>query len=446
MNFKDQIQEMLKSLSGEANKVITKEKLTRWVGSVSKIVGLMIESKIPGAMIGELCEIVTDNGDRRMAEVVGFRGDTCILLLLGAGGGLHQGSKVYPTGKTLQAPVGNAMLGRIIDSLGNPLDGKPLTGIKEWRGIDADPPEAFGRPRIDEVFATGVRAIDSVLTLGVGQRVGLFAGSGVGKSTLMGMIARYSDSEVNVIALVGERGREVQDFIEESLGEEGMKKSVVIIATSDQPAMFRLKCMFTATTIAEYFRDQGKKVMLMADSVTRLAMAGREVGLSIGEPPTMKGYTPSVFSILPRILERAGRSKKGSITAIYSTLVDGDDFNEPIADAVRGILDGHIVLSRDIAARNHFPAINILSSVSRLFTELADKDHQRAAGDFRNNMAMYQKSEDLITIGAYNKGTDQRLDRAIDLQDSINSFLIQGTHGPTPYKETVKRLRQIIGT
>lgn len=401
----------------------------------------MIESKIPGAMIGELCRIVTDNGDERMAEVVGFRGDTCILLLLGAGRGLHQGSKVYPQGRTLQAPVGESMLGRIIDSLGNPIDGKPLTGITEWRGIDADPPEAFGRPRIDEVFSTGVRAIDSVLTLGVGQRVGLFAGSGVGKSTLMGMIARYSDSEVNVIALVGERGREVQDFIEESLGEEGMKKSVVVIATSDQPAMFRLKCMYTATTIAEYFRDKGKKVMLMADSVTRLAMAAREVGLSIGEPPTMKGYTPSVFSILPRILERAGRSKEGSITAIYSTLVDGDDFNEPIADAVRGILDGHILLSRDIAAKNHFPAINILGSVSRLFTELADKEHQKAAAAMRNNMALYEKSEDLITIGAYNKGTDARLDRAIDLQDNINSFLIQATHDPTPYSETIRKLK-----
>ncbi|MDX1918602.1 MAG: FliI/YscN family ATPase [Candidatus Caenarcaniphilales bacterium] len=433
----------LESFRQESQSVVEREDLKRWVGTVSKIVGLMIECRIPGATIGELCEIVTDDGDKRLAEVVGFKDEICILLLLGAGGGLHQGSKVYPTGKTLQAPVGQAMLGRIVDSLGRPLDNKPLTGINEWREIDADPPEAYGRPRIDQVFATGTRAIDGLLTLGVGQRVGLFAGSGVGKSTLMGMIARYSDADINVIGLVGERGREVQDFIEESLGEEGLKKSVVVIATSDQPAMFRLKCLYTATTIAEYFRDQGNKVLLMVDSVTRTAMAGREVGLSIGEPPTMKGYTPSVFAMLPRLLERAGRSKLGSITAIYSVLVDGDDFNEPIADTTRGILDGHILLSRDIASRNHFPAINILNSVSRLFTELADKPHQQAAGDIRNAMAMYQKSEDLITIGAYNFGTDPRLDRAIQLQDPINQFLIQATHEPTPYKETIEKLKGI---
>lgn len=439
------LQKMLQAFQEQAKDTLKEGKLKRWIGTVTKIVGLMIECRIPGAMIGELCEIVTENGDKRLAEVVGFKEDSSILLLLGAGGGLHQGSKVYPTGKTLQIPVGEAMLGRIVDSLGRPLDGKPLSGIKEWRGIDADPPEAYGRPRIDEVFSTGVRAIDALLTLGVGQRVGLFAGSGVGKSTLMGMIARYSDAEVNVIALVGERGREVQDFIEASLGEEGLKKSVVVIATSDQPAMFRLKCLFTATTMAEYFRDRGKKVMLMVDSVTRTAMAGREVGLSVGEPPTMKGYTPSVFAMLPRILERAGRSKEGSITAIYSTLVDGDDFNEPIADTVRGILDGHILLSRDIAAKNHFPAINILGSVSRLFTELADKEHQVAAGDIRNMMATYQKSEDLITIGAYTKGTDPRLDRAIMLEEPINNFLKQATHSPTSFEETIQALKEISG-
>ncbi len=439
----DYLQEILKSLENQSANILSHQKLSRWVGSVSKIVGLMIESRIPGATIGELCEIVTDTGERRLAEVVGFKGEISILLLLGAGGGLHQGSKVYPMGKTLQVPVGEGLLGRIIDSLGRPLDNQPIERIKEWRGIDADPPEAYGRPRIDEVFSTGVKAIDGLLTLGVGQRVGLFAGSGVGKSTLMGMIARYSDAQVNVIALVGERGREVQDFIEESLGEEGLRKSVAVIATSDQPAMFRLKCLYTATTIAEYFRDQGNKVLLMVDSVTRTAMAGREVGLSIGEPPTMKGYTPSVFAMLPRILERAGRSKLGSITAVYSTLVDGDDFNEPIADTVRGILDGHILLSRDIAAKNHFPAINILGSVSRLFNELAEKEHKASAGDFRNLMATYQKSEDLITIGAYTKGTDARLDRAIDLQDPINDFLKQATHTPVHFDETIKSLNAI---
>lgn len=434
--------DFLNNFQQQAKNIIDQEKLTQWVGTITKISGLMIEAIIPGATIGELCNIVTDSGESRMAEIVGFRGDVSMLLVLGAGGGLHQGSKVYPTGKSLQIPVGHSLLGRIIDSLGQPLDNKPLEDIEEWRGLDNDPPEAFGRPRIDEVFATGVRAIDSLLTLGVGQRVGLFAGSGVGKSTLMGMIARHSDSEVNVIALVGERGREVQDFIEASLGEDGLRKSVLVIATSDQPSMFRLKCLFTATTIAEFFRDQGKKVMLMVDSVTRTAMAGREVGLSVGEPPTMKGYTPSVFAMLPRILERAGCSQTGSITAIYSTLVDGDDFNEPIADTVRGILDGHVLLSRQVAAKNHFPAINILGSVSRLFNELADDAHKESAGQFRDLMATYQKSEDLITIGAY-QGGDKQLDRAIALQDKMNEFLKQKVEYASPIQETLATLKSI---
>lgn len=433
---------IIHELTNSAYKIIDNEKLSQWVGKISKISGLMMEASIPGATIGELCNIITDSGDKRLAEIVGFSGDKSILLVLGAGDGLHQGSKVYPTGKTLQAPVGNELLGRIIDSLGRPLDNKPLDNISEWRGIDNDPPEAFGRPRIDTIFSTGVKAIDSLLTLGEGQRVGLFAGSGVGKSTLMGMIARYSDAEVNVIALVGERGREVQDFIEESLGEEGLKKSVVVIATSDQPPMFRLKCLYTATTIAEYFRDQGKKVMLMVDSVTRTAMAGREVGLSIGEPPTMKGYTPSVFALLPRILERAGKSKDGSITAIYSTLVDGDDFNEPIADTVRGVLDGHILLSRDVAARNHYPAINILGSVSRLFTELADEEHQQAAGNLRNMLALYEKNEDIINIGAY-EGGNPKLDKVIEMQDDINGFLKQGTYNPNTIDDTLEQLKNL---
>ena len=434
------LESQLKKISERVHSLIRQENLVRWIGSVNKIVGLTLECTIPGALLGEVCRIVTTNGEEKLAEVVGFKGELALLVLLGAGEGLHQGSKVYRTGKILEIPVSEDLLGRILDSLGMPLDGKPLEGSYEYRGIDADPPEAFGRPRIKEVFSTGVRAIDSLLTLGIGQRVGLFAGSGVGKSTLMGMIARYSDSDVNVISLVGERGREVQDFIEESLGEEGLKKSVVVVATSDQPSMFRLKCLYTATTIAEYFRDQGKKVLLMVDSVTRTAMAGREVGLSLGEPPTMKGYTPSVFAMLPRILERAGKSKQGSITAIYSTLVDGDDFNEPIADTVRGILDGHILLSRDIASKNHFPAINILGSVSRLFTELANEEHKQAAAELRNLMATYQKSEDLITIGAYEKGTDPKIDRSIDLQEGTEAFLKQGTFSPSSFEETIDGL------
>ncbi len=440
----DSILAALANLKQRAENVLLGSNLKRWTGYVTKIVGLMIESRIPGCAIGELCEIVTDSGEKRMAEVVGFKDEKSILLLLGAGGGLHQGAKVYPTGKTLQAPVGQGLLGRIIDALGRPLDGKPLTNIESWSGIDNDPPEAYGRPRITEVFATGVRAIDGLLTMGEGQRIGLFAGSGVGKSTMLGMIARSSDAEINVIALIGERGREVQDFIEQSLGEEGLKRSVVIIATSDQPAMFRLKCLFTATTIAEYFRDKGRKVLLMVDSVTRMAMAGREVGLSVGEPPTMKGYTPSVFAMLPRILERAGRSKLGSITGIYSVLVDGDDFNEPIADTTRGVLDGHIVLSRAIGAKNHFPAIDILASVSRLFPELTTKEHQAAAGDLRNVLATYQKSEDLITIGAYQRGNDKRIDRAIDLIEPINSFLKQGMHDPVGFDLCIRSLSELM--
>jgi len=436
-------QKKLRAIKKNIFSIIAKENFVRWIGSVSKIIGLTLECTIPGALLGEVCEIVTDSGEKKFAEVVGFRGEKTLLVLLGSSGGLHQGSKVYRTGKILQIPVGQSLLGRVLDSLGKPIDGKPLGDFQEYRGIDADPPEAFGRPRIKEVFSTGVRAIDGFLTLGVGQRVGLFAGSGVGKSTLLGMIARYSDSEINVISLVGERGREVQDFIEESLGEEGLKKSVVVIATSDQPSMFRMKCLYTATTIAEYFRDQGKKVMLMVDSVTRMAMAGREVGLSLGEPPTMKGYTPSVFAMLPRVLERAGNSKRGSITAIYSVLVDGDDFNEPIADTTRGILDGHILLSRDLAEKNHFPAINVLGSISRLFTELAQDQHKQATAELRNLLAVYQKSEDLITIGAYEKGTDTKVDRAIDLQEPIEDLLKQDTYSPTRFEETIESLVSI---
>lgn len=436
--------EFFDKLNTKAQEILKNESLIQWIGKVNKISGLMLEATIPNAHIGEICIIKTDSGEIRKAEIVGFKDDTSMLLVLGAGGGLHQGAKVYPTGKTLQIPCGWNMLGRIIDSMGNPLDGKELPVVDEWRDVDADPPEAFGRPRIETVFSTGVKAIDGLLTLGEGQRVGLFAGSGVGKSTLMGMIARYSDAEINVIGLVGERGREVQDFIEQSLGEEGLKKSVLIIATGDQPSMFRLKCVFTATTIAEYFRDQGKKVMLMVDSVTRTAMAGREIGLSIGEPPTMKGYTPSVFAMLPRLLERAGKSKDGSITAIYSTLVDGDDFNEPIADCVRGVLDGHILLSRAVAARNHFPAIDILGSVSRLFTEITSKEHQKAAGNMRNMMATYAKNEDLVTIGAY-EGGNPELDHAIHSQSSINSFLKQGVYDSVDFDDSINELTQIGG-
>lgn len=433
----------IKDLDSAVQELLSKNELRKWTGYVNKVVGLLLEAKLPGAMVGELCNVITDHGDVKPAEVVGFRGDTSLLLLLVDGKGVHQGSKIVQTGRPIEVLVGDSLLGRILDAFGNPIDGKPLEGNLVPRALDAAPPEAYGRPRIDTVFSTGVRVIDGLLTLGVGQRVGIFSGSGVGKSTTLGMIARYGDADINVIALVGERGREVQDFIEVSLGEEGLKKSVVIVATSDQPAMLRVKCLFAATTIAEYFRDQGKNVLLMADSVTRLAMAARDVGLSVGEPPTMKGYTPSVFAMLPRVLERSGRSKAGAITAIYTVLVEGDDFNEPIADAARGILDGHIILSRAIAAKNHFPSVDVLNSVSRLFPELANKEHQDSAGFMRNMIATYNNAEDLIAIGAYEKGSDPRIDKAVLLKPVIDSFLQQGIYETTGIDETIKLLSTI---
>jgi flagellum-specific ATP synthase len=416
-----------------------------WYGYVSKVVGLLLEAQLPGAKVGEICRIVTDEGEEKLAEVVGFKGQVSLLLSLVDGKGISQGCKVFPTGSTLQIGLSPDLLGRVINAVGEPMDKKDPVVPEEFRDIEQAPPDSFGRPRIKEVFATGVRAIDSTLTFGEGQRIGLFAGSGVGKSTTMGMIARYSDADINVIALVGERGREVQDFIEASLGEEGMKRSVCVIATGDQPAMMRMKCLLTATTIAEYFRDKGNKVMLMADSVTRMAMAARDVGLAVGEPPTMKGYTPSVFSLIPRVLERAGKSQDGSITAIYAVLVEGDDMNEPVADTVRGVLDGHIVLSRKIAHKNHYPAIDVLGSVSRLFTEITSKEQQAQAGELRNLLAVYNENEDLINIGAYERGSNPTIDKAIDKVPQINAFLQQGIYDQISYEDTLNQLKVMMG-
>lgn len=435
--------EYIKNLNEALQDVLNKNETRKWTGYVNKVVGLLLEARLPGAMVGELCHVITDHGEVKPAEVVGFKGEVSLLLLLVDGKGVHQSSKIIQTGRPVEVQVGETLLGRVIDTFGRPLDGKELIGQFVSRTLDALPPEAYGRPRIDTIFATGVRVIDGLLTLGIGQRIGIFSGSGVGKSTLLGMIARYGDADVNVIALVGERGREVQDFIEVSLGEEGLKKSVVVVATSDQPAMLRVKSLFTATTIAEYFRDQGKNVLLMADSVTRLAMSARDVGLSVGEPPTMKGYTPSVFAMLPKILERSGRAKTGSITAIYTVLVEGDDFNEPIADAVRGILDGHIILSRSIAARNHYPSVDVLNSVSRLFPDITTKEHQDAAGFMRNMMATYNNAEDLIAIGAYAKGSDPRIDKAVLLKTIIDTFLQQGIYETASSEDTQRLLIEI---
>ncbi len=417
----------------------------RLLGKVTRIVGLTIESSGPKVQVGELCQIKRTDDSWVPAEVVGFRDDSVLLMPLGAADGLAPGSLVEATGRPLQVAVGKELLGRVLDGLGNVLDaGTPIAG-ENYYPLMADPPHPLARPRIDQVLSTGVRAIDSMLTVGIGQRLGIFAGSGVGKSTLLGMIARNSQADVNVIGLIGERGREVMEFIERDLGPEGMARSVVVVATSDQPALVRLKGAFVATAIAEYFRDQGQNVMLMVDSLTRFAMAQREVGLSIGEPPTSRGYTPSVFSLLPRLLERSGRAESGSITAFYTVLVDGDDMNEPITDAVRGILDGHIVLSRDLANRGHYPAIDPLASISRLFTELAPGEQLEAANQARRLLAVYRENQDLINIGAYKKGVNPEIDEAIDKLPAINGVLQQVATEKGNYEQAVAALLQAVG-
>lgn len=440
----DQFKQEASQIQDKCHRSLINLDTRQWYGYVSKVVGLLLEAQLPGAKVGEICRIVTDTGEEKLAEVVGFRGQISLLLLLVDGKGVSQGCRVFPMGHTVQIGLSPDLLGRVIDPLGEPMDHRPKPVFEEFRDIEQEAPDSFGRPRIKEVFSCGVRAIDSTLTFGEGQRIGLFAGSGVGKSTLMGMIARYCEADINVIALVGERGREVQDFIEASLGEEGMRRSVCVIATGDKPAMMRMKCLLTATTIAEYFRDKGKKVMLMVDSVTRMAMAARDVGLAVGEPPTMRGYTPSVFSLIPRVLERAGKNDKGSITAIYAVLVEGDDLNEPISDTVRGVLDGHIVLSRKIAVRNHFPAIDILGSVSRLFPEITSKEQQQLAGDLRNMMAVYLENEDLINIGAYERGSSAEIDRAIELKPRIDTFLKQDIYEQVSFQDTMAKLKGIF--
>ncbi len=414
-------------------------------GKVTQVIGLVIESKGPNVSLGELCYIKSrfPNVEPIPAEVVGFREGLVLLMPIGEMQGIGPGCEVISAQKTLQVKVGMELLGRVLDGLGNPMDGKgPILSKTEYP-LHAEPPDPLQRPRIKDSLYVGVRAIDGLITLGSGQRIGIMAGSGVGKSTLLSMIARNTEADISVISLVGERGREVRDFIERDLGEEGLKRSVVVVATSDKPALVRIKGAMTATAIAEYFRDQGRRVVLMMDSVTRFAMAQREVGLTIGEPPATRGYTPSVFALLPRLLERAGTSARGSITGIYTVLVDGDDMNEPIADAVRSILDGHIVLSRAIAAQNHFPAIDILASVSRVMTDVVSKEHREAAQHMRALMAVYKEAEDLIHIGAYVKGSSKRIDEAIQKIDAINDFLCQGVFEVTSFEEMKKTLESI---
>lgn len=422
---------------------VRQARILRPTGQVVRVIGLTVEVKGIAARVGEVCDIVVPGEGNVVAEVVGFRERSTLLMPLGELRGVYPGCHVVPRGKSLAIRVSDALLGRVLDGLGHPLDNR--NGVKNGIDfpVDNKPPNPLERRRIKEVLATGVRAIDAFLTCGRGQRIGIFSGSGVGKSTLLGMVARFSAADVNVIALVGERGREVRDFIEGDLGEQGLARSVVVAATSDQPALVRLKAAFVASAVAEYFRDQGKDVLLLMDSVTRFAMAQREVGLAIGEPPSTRGYTPSVFALLPKLLERSGMSPRGSITAFYTVLVEGDDLNEPIADAVRGILDGHIVLSRELAARNHYPAIDVLNSVSRLMPEIVSAEHFRQAGRLRDLLATYRQAEDLINIGAYVSGSNPKIDEAIRYYDAITGFIKQDMFETSAYADTLGQLQSL---
>jgi type III secretion system H+-transporting two-sector ATPase len=414
-------------------------------GRVTELIGLLIRASVPGARVGELCLVRSPQMARELkAEVVGFRGSEVILMPLGEMHDVAMGAEVISTGRSMRVVVGDALLGRVLDGLGEPADGKgPIEGGQEYPVV-ARPPDAMRRQRVTRPLATGIRAIDGLLTVGQGQRVGVFAAAGVGKSTLLGMLARNTEADINVIALVGERGREVRDFLEHDLGPEGLRRSVVVVATSNEPSLVRLKAAHVATAIAEYFRDQGKRVMLMMDSVTRFARALREVGLAAGEPPARAGFPPSVFSELPKLLERTGNSDRGSITAFYTVLVEGDDMTEPIADETRSILDGHIVLSRALAASGHYPAIDVNQSISRVMPIVARPAHIEAARKLREVLATYEAQKDLILIGAYKKGSDPRTDYAISKLDAVNAFLRQGTHENTPANVAVAQLQRLF--
>lgn len=428
----------------ELSELIPKINTFKKFGRVVRVVGLMIESQGPESSIGDVCHIHLANSknenDIIMAEVVGFREEIVILMPYTDIRDISSGCLVEGIGKPLEIKVGMDLIGKVLDSMGNPLDESELPRGLATVQTEQAPPNALTRPPIDEKLAVGVKAIDGMLTVGNGQRVGIFAGSGVGKSTLLGMIARNTKADINIIALIGERGREVREFVERDLGPEGLKRSIVIAATSDQPALMRIKGAFTATAIAEYFRDKGMNVMLMMDSVTRVAMAQREIGLAVGEPPATRGYTPSVFAILPKLLERTGTNQHGAITAFYTVLVDGDDMNEPIADAVRGILDGHIVLDRSLANKGQYPAINVLKSVSRLMNHIADPVHLKAAEKLRDLYYTYDKSEDLINIGAYKPGTSEEIDLAIHYEPLITNFLKQAYNENISIEDTVEEL------
>ncbi|HTX73122.1 MAG TPA: FliI/YscN family ATPase [Rectinemataceae bacterium] len=418
----------------------------KYVGKVTKVLGLLVESRGPQAVIGEVCQILVPRlGKAAYAEVVGLREDAVQLMAYEGLEGIEVGCSVIATGEMLQVPVSDRLLGRVLDSMGRPADGKGDV----WSGTRypavARPPDALRRKRITRRIVTGVRSIDGLIPLGRGQRIGIFSGSGVGKSTLLGMIARNTDADVNVIALIGERGREVREFIENDLGEEGLKRSVVIVSTSDTPPLSRLRGAYVASAVAEYFRDSGKDVMLLFDSVTRFARAQREIGLAIGEPPATRGYTPSVFDSMPKLLERSGTSETGSITGIYTILVDADDMDEPVADTVRGILDGHIVLSRKLAQRYHYPAVDVLKSVSRLVGSVTGAVTQKVMGYVRKQMAVYEENEDMITIGAYVKGTNPAVDESMAKHDAVQEFLVQAVEEKAPIADTLHRLSALAG-
>jgi flagellum-specific ATP synthase len=431
------------AIDTEKYKVLYNRTYFNSLGKVSKVVGLTIESIGPEARLNDLCEISTSDGDRKiMAEVVGFRDNLLLLMPFENMTGVGVGCVVQNTGKPLSISVGDDLLGHTVDGLGRPTDLREdeSLDLKASYPVEAEPPDPMERVIIKEPLSLGVKAVDGLITVGKGQRIGIFAGSGVGKSTLMGMFARNTRADINVIALIGERGREVREFVENDMGEEGMRHSIVVVATSDKPALIRNKAAKTATAIAEYFRDQGKDVLLMMDSLTRFSMAQREIGLASGEPPVTRGYPPSVYSEMPKLLERAGNARSGSITGLYTVLVDGDDFNEPISDTARSILDGHIMLNRRLAQLNHYPAIDVLQSISRVMSAVADSNHKKAAGKLKNVMATYQEAEDLINIGAYKRGSNKNIDFAISKIDEVNKFLRQGTDEKFQYEDIVNEL------
>ena len=425
----------------DINNIINQSEPVSKVGRITEIIGLTIVADGPVSSIGDLCHIVGENlSEVICAEVVGFREDRVLLMPLGSMEGLCAGAKVINTGTQMKVKVSDTLLGRVLDGLGNPIDGKGEIIADEYYPTNAKIINPMDRKPIDEPLSLGLRAIDGLNTIGKGQRVGIFAGSGVGKSTTLAMIAKNTEADINVIALIGERGREVREFIENTMTESGMKRSIVVCATSEQPALVKIKASFVACAIAEYFRDKGKNVLFMLDSVTRIALAQREVGLAVGEPPATRGYTPSVFALLPKFLERAGANKKGTITGLYTVLVEGDDMNEPIADASRSILDGHIVLSRALAHKNHYPAIDVLASISRVMNNVVSSEHRQAAGKIRNLLASYAKNEDLINIGAYAKGSDASVDKAIAMIDKINNYLMQDIDDKTDFEITKNEL------